>query len=53
MTTAFVFVFLLYGLTLSAELCSTDTYGSYLEAFPMKCGNDCNEYKRWAVRKEK
>ena len=53
MTTVFVFVFLLYGLTLSAELCSTDTYGSYLEAFPMKCGNDCNEYKRWAVRKEK
>ena len=44
---------LLLGLALSAELCTSDVYDSYLEAFPMKCGNDCNEYKRWVTRKEK
>lgn len=53
MATVFVFVFLLYGLSLSAELCSIDTYGSYLEAFPMKCGSDCDEYKKWVARKDK
>ena len=44
---------LLLRLTLSTELCTSDVYDSYLEAFPMKCGNDCNEYKRWVTRKEK
>ena len=44
---------LLLELALSAELCTSDVYDSYLEAFPMKCGSDCDEYKRWAVRKEK
>ena len=36
---------LLLELALSAELCNTDVYDSYLEAYPMKCGSDCNEYK--------
>ena len=37
---------LLLGLALSAELCNSDVYNSYLEAYPMKCGNDCDEYKK-------
>lgn len=44
---------LLLELALSAELCTSDVYDSYLEAFPMKCGSDCDEYKRWTVIKEK
>ena len=36
---------LLLGLALSAELCTSDVYDSYLEAYPMKCGNACDEYK--------
>ena len=44
---------LLLELALSAELCNSGVYDSYLEAYPMKCGSDCDEYKRWAVRKEK
>ena len=36
---------LLLGLALSAELCNSDVYDSYLEAYPMKCGNACDEYK--------
>ena len=38
---------LLLGLALSAELCNSDVYDSYLEAYPMKCGNDCAEYKEY------
>lgn len=37
---------LLLGLALSAELCTSDVYDSYLEAYPMKCGNACDEYKK-------
>ncbi|KAK8826471.1 hypothetical protein WA577_001399 [Blastocystis sp. JDR] len=37
---------LLLGLALSAELCTSDVYDSYLEAYPMKCGSDCDEYKK-------
>ncbi|KAK8833464.1 hypothetical protein WA577_006702, partial [Blastocystis sp. JDR] len=37
---------LLLGLALSAELCNSDVYNSYLEAYPMKCGSDCDEYKK-------
>ena len=37
---------LLLELALSAELCNTDVYDSYLEAYPMKCGNACDEYKK-------
>ena len=44
---------LLLELAVSAELCTSDVYDSYLEAFPMKCGSDCDEYKRWTVIKEK
>ena len=36
---------LLLELALSAELCTSDVYDSYLEAYPMKCGNACDEYK--------
>ena len=36
---------LLLRLTLSTELCTSDVYNSYLEAYPMKCGSDCDEYK--------
>ena len=41
---------LLLGLALSAELCTSDVYNSYLEAYPMKCGNACDEYKKWEIR---
>ena len=37
---------LLLELALSAELCTSDVYNSYLEAYPMKCGNACDEYKK-------
>ena len=37
---------LLLELALSAELCTSDVYDSYLEAYPMKCGNACDEYKK-------
>ena len=37
---------LLLRLTLSTELCTSDVYDSYLEAYPMKCGNACDEYKK-------
>ena len=37
---------LLLELALSAELCNSDVYDSYLEAYPMKCGSDCDEYKK-------
>ena len=37
---------LLLELALSAELCNSDVYNSYLEAYPMKCGNACDEYKK-------
>ena len=40
---------LLLGLALSAELCTSDVYNSYLEAYPMKCGNACDEYKKWEI----
>ena len=36
---------LLLELALSAELCNSDVYDSYLDAYPMKCGNACDEYK--------
>ena len=36
---------LLLELAVSAELCNSDVYNSYLEAYPMKCGSDCDEYK--------
>ena len=36
---------LLLELALSAELCTSDVYDSYLDAYPMKCGNACDEYK--------
>ncbi len=36
---------LLLELAVSAELCTSDVYNSYLEAYPMKCGNACDEYK--------
>ena len=36
---------LLLELAVSAELCTSDVYDSYLEAYPMKCGNACDEYK--------
>ena len=38
---------LLLELAVSAELCTSDVYDSYLEAYPMKCGSDCSEYKEW------
>ena len=41
---------LLLELALSAELCTSDVYDSYLEAYPMKCGNACDEYKKWEIR---
>ena len=41
---------LLLELALSAELCNSDVYNSYLEAYPMKCGNACDEYKMWEIR---
>ena len=37
---------LLLELALSAELCNSGVYDSYLEAYPMKCGNACDEYKK-------
>ncbi|KAK8828092.1 hypothetical protein WA556_004721, partial [Blastocystis sp. ATCC 50177/Nand II] len=37
---------LLLELAVSAELCNSDVYNSYLEAYPMKCGSDCDEYKK-------
>ena len=37
---------LLLELALSAELCNSGVYDSYLEAYPMKCGSDCDEYKK-------
>ena len=37
---------LLLELALSAELCNSDVYNSYLDAYPMKCGNACDEYKK-------
>ena len=37
---------LLLELALSAELCNSDVYDSYLDAYPMKCGNACDEYKK-------
>ena len=37
---------LLLRLTLSTELCTSDVYDSYLEAYPMKCENACDEYKK-------
>ena len=46
----FVFTLLLCGLTLSLELCDLNVYNSYLEAYPMKCGSDCDEYKKWVVK---
>ena len=36
---------LLLELALSAELCNSGVYDSYLEAYPMKCEGDCSEYK--------
>ena len=41
---------LLLELALSAELCNSDVYNSYLDAYPMKCGNACDEYKKWVVK---
>ena len=41
---------LLLELALSAELCNSDVYNSYLDAYPMKCGNACDEYKKWEIR---
>ena len=41
---------LLLELALSAELCNSDVYDSYLDAYPMKCGNACDEYKKWEIR---
>ena len=41
---------LLLELALSAELCNSGVYDSYLEAYPMKCGNACDEYKMWEIR---
>ena len=41
---------LLLELALSAELCNSDVYNSYLDAYPMKCGNACDEYKMWEIR---
>ena len=46
----FVFTLLLCGLTLSLELCDLNAFNSYLEAYPMKCGSDCDEYKKWVVK---
>ena len=37
---------LLLELALSAELCNSGVYDSYLKAYPMKCGSDCDEYKK-------
>ena len=37
---------LLLELAVSAELCTSDVYNSYLEAYPMKCGSNCDEYKK-------
>ena len=44
--TMIVTLVLLLELALSAELCTSDVYNSYLEAYPMKCGNACDEYKK-------
>ena len=38
---------LLLGVAVSFEICSSEEYDSYLSSFPLKCGNDCDEYKRW------
>ena len=46
----FVFTLLLCGLTLSLELCDLNAFNSYLESYPMKCGSDCDEYKKWVVK---
>ena len=48
----FLFTLLLLGITLASELCTSDVYDSYLEAYPMKCGSDCDEYKKWEIRRE-
>ena len=42
----FLFTLLLLGITLASELCTSDVYDSFLEAYPMKCGSDCDEYKK-------
>ena len=48
--TMIISLVLLLELALSAELCNSDVYDSYLEAYPMKCGNACEEYKKWEIR---
>ena len=47
-----VCIVLLLAVVYSQQLCTSDVYDTYLEAFPMKCGSDCDEYKKWGARKE-
>ena len=42
------FVFsLLFTLFYARYECSMEGYEEYLALYSMKCGNDCDEYKKW------
>ena len=42
---ALVAFFLLLTVIITEE-CNSDAYENYLEQYPSKCGDDCEEYKK-------
>ena len=44
-----IVVVLLLGIALSSEICTLDDYNSYLSLYPLKCGDNCDEYKKYEM----
>ena len=45
----FAVIAVLVSVCRASDVCSSDDYDSYLQSYPLKCGNDCDEYKKYEM----